>query len=74
MLKVEPRFKLDRSFKGPFVVQSFTATNVVIQLQGDNTAEKINVSRQRLSLCSPEIGESTPWVDHTGKLRKRRVT
>ena len=72
MLKVEPRFELDRSFKGPFVVQSLTATNAVAQLQRDNTAEKINISRQRLSLCSPEIGKSTPWVGHTGKLRKRR--
>ena len=32
--------------------------------------EKINVSRQHLSLFSPEIGGSIPWVGHTGKLRK----
>ena len=26
MLKVEPRFRLDRSYKGPFCIQSLTAT------------------------------------------------
>ena len=72
MLKVEPRFKLDRLFKGPFIVRSLTSTYAIIQLQGDDKAEKIDVSRQRLSLCSPEISNSTPWVGHTGKLWKRR--
>ena len=74
MLKVEPRFKLDRLFKGPFIIRSLTSTNAVsyIQLQGDDKAEKIDVSRQRLSLCSPEIGNSTPWVGHSGRMRKRR--
>jgi len=38
----------------------------------DDTAEQINVSRQRLSRCSPEISTSTPWVGHAGKMRKRR--
>ena len=27
MLKVQPRFKLDRSYKGPFTIQSLTSTN-----------------------------------------------
>ena len=72
MLKVEPWFKLDQSFKGPFIVRSLTSTNAVIQLQGDDKTEKIDVSRQQLSLCSPEISNSTPWVGHIGKLRKRR--
>ena len=45
MLKTEPRFKLDHSFKGPFVVKSLTSTNVVIQLKDDDTAELVNVSR-----------------------------
>ena len=72
MLKVEPQFKLDRLFKGPFVVKSLTSTNAVIQLQGDDNAEKIDVSRQRLSRCGSEISNATPWVGHTGKMRKRR--
>ena len=33
MLKTAPRFRLDRSFKGPFVVKTVTPTNAVIQLK-----------------------------------------
>jgi len=72
MLKTEPRFKLDRSFKGPFVVKSLTSTNAVIQLKDDNNAELLNVSRQRLSRCESAMETAIPWVGHSGKLRKRR--
>ena len=60
MLKTEPRFRLDRSYKGPFKIKSLTSTNVIIRLKNDNTAEELNVSRQRLSLCKPEMTSSTP--------------
>ena len=73
MLKTEPRFKLDRSFKGPFVMKSLTSTNAVIQLKDDDTAELLNVSRQRLSRCDPAMSAATPWVGHSAKLRRRRV-
>ena len=72
MLKTERRFRLDRSYKGPFVIRSLTSTNAEIQIKDDPTAELLNVSRQRLSLCNPEMSESIPWVGHSGKLRKRR--
>ena len=73
MLKTEPRFRLDRSYKGPFRIKSLTSTNAVIQLKDDTNAEELNVSRQRLSLCKSEMLNSTPWVGHSGKLRKRRL-
>ena len=72
MLKTEPRFRLDRSYKGPFQIKSLTSTNAIIQLKDDSEAEELNVSRQRLSLCKPEMTSSTPWVGHSGRLRKRR--
>ena len=72
MLKTQPRFRLDRSFKGPFIVKTVTPTNAVIQLKGDDSAELINVSRQRLSKCNVGMEYSTPWVGHSNKLRKRR--
>ena len=31
MLKVEPRFCLDKSYKGPFRIQSLTTTNTIIR-------------------------------------------
>ena len=52
MLKMEQRFCLDRSYKGPFVIKSLSTTNADIQLKDDPAAEILNVSRQRLSLCS----------------------
>ena len=73
MLKTQPRFRLDRSFKGPFVVQSVTSTNAVIKAKDNEDAEEINVSRQRLSICSDEMKHSTPWIGHGNRLRKRRV-
>ena len=53
MLKVQPRFKLDRTYRGPFEVQSLTSTDAVIKLINDKNAEPWNVSRQRLSKCHP---------------------
>ena len=43
MLKIQPRFRLDRKYKGSFIVKSVTPTNVVIQLKDDSTAEKLYV-------------------------------
>ena len=44
MLKVQPRFRLDRRYKGPFRIQSLTATNAVIVLEGNKANEPWNVS------------------------------
>ena len=46
MLSVQPRYKLDRRFKGPFVFESLTKTNAVIRVKGDKSSEPWNVSRQ----------------------------
>ena len=46
MLKTEPRFRLDQSYKSPFVIKSLTSTNTEIQLKDDAKAEQLNVSRQ----------------------------
>jgi len=65
MLKTERGFKLDRSFKGPFVVKSLTSTNAIIQLKDDSAAELLNVSRQRLSRCELAMETATPLVGHS---------
>ena len=72
MLKVEPRFRLERVYKGPFQIKSLTSTNAVVVLKSDDNAEEMNVSRQQLSKCRQEMAEATPWVGHSGKLNKRR--
>ena len=61
MLKVEPQFKLDRTFKGPFVIKSLSPTNAMIQVQGDSSADVLNVSRQ-----SPTMADATLWIGHSG--------
>ena len=43
MLKVQPKYKLDRKYKGPFVIKSLTNTNAVIQ-SIDHSSEEMNVS------------------------------
>ena len=73
MLKVEPRFKLDRAYKGPYRVMEVTSTNAVIRPVHDPLAEPWNVSLQRLSKCSSELTAGTPSFGH-GKCRKRRKT
>jgi len=52
-------------------VRSVTSTNAMIQLKDDSTAELLNVSRQWLSHCDTAMEGTTPWVGHSGRLRKR---
>jgi len=40
------------------VIKSISSTNAMKKAQGDSSAEVLNVSRQRLSLCSPAIADS----------------
>ena len=46
MLSTQPRFKLDRQFKGPFVIESLTATNAVIRVKGDKNGEPWNIPQR----------------------------
>ena len=72
MLKVEPHFKLDRPFRGPYRVHTVTSTCAHIKLINQPDAELIMVSLQRLSRCkSQDISGVQPWVGH-GRTRKRR--
>ena len=65
-------FCLNRSFKGPFVVQSVTSTSAVTRSKDIEDAEEINVSRQRLSICNDEMMHYTPWIGHGNRLHRRR--
>jgi len=69
MLKVEPRFKLDRSYKGPYRAQEVTATNATIQLVNEPDSEPLIVSLQWLSPCN---GSFSPGVHSwRGHLKQR---
>ena len=73
MLKVEPTFKLDRTFRGPYRVHDFTPTCALsIQPINSPNEETIFVSLQRLSCCHETmLDNAKPWLEH-GKVRKRR--
>jgi len=72
MLKVEPRFKLDRPYKGPYRVKEVTPTNVFIQQINNPIGEVLDVSIQRVSKCSKNLETAIPWLGHSGKSRRRR--
>ena len=69
MLKVKPRFRLDRSYKGPYRVVSVTATNVFIHPLND-PEDQITVSLQRVSKCDNNLANVMPWMGHS-KSRRR---
>ena len=70
MLKVEPRFKLDRSHRGPYRVQGVTPTNVFIRPVNDPNGEILDVSIQRVSKCSEMLSSAVPWMGHTNRQRR----
>jgi len=55
MLKVEPRFKLDRPYKGPYRVKEVTPTNVFIQQINDLMVKCWISAIQRVSKCSSNL-------------------
>ena len=60
MLKVDPKFKLDQAFRGPYRVHQVTSTCA------QSTNQKIFVSLQRLSCCEggASLDEVQPWLGH----------
>ena len=52
MLKLDPKFKLDRNFRGPYRVHGVTSTTARIQLINNPDAEVVCVSLQHLSRCT----------------------
>ena len=71
MLKVDAKFKLDRSYRGPYRVHNVTSTCACIQPINSPDKEKIFVSLQQLSRCdSVGLASAKPWLGH-GRTRKR---
>ena len=74
MLRVEPTFKLDRTFRGPYRVHNVTSTCAGIQPINSRNEETIFVSLQRLSRCHASMLENIkPWLGQGKKRRRRRV-
>jgi len=71
MMKVEPKFYLYHTFRGPYRVLDVTPTNAIIQKVNDPSAKKLNGFLQRLSKCDNQLSEEVPWMGH-GRTRRRR--
>jgi len=65
MMKVEPKFHLDHTFKGPYCVLDVEVN--------DPSAEKLNVSLQRLLKFDSQLSEAVPWIGHGGIKRRRQI-
>ena len=73
MLKSEPRFKLDRNYKGPYRVIEVTDTNGIVKTLNAPDKDTIIVPLQQLSKCHQPFPQGTvPWTGHS-KSRKRQV-
>ena len=74
MLKVEPTFKLDRTFCGLYRVHNVTSTCAGIQPINSPNEETIFVSLQCLSRYHASMLENIkPWLGHGKKRRHHRV-
>ena len=71
MLRVEPKFKLDKTYRGHYRVTGVTQINVLIRPINDPNGEVLDVSIQRVSKCKEQLSTSTPWMGH-GPGRGRR--
>ena len=73
MLKSEPRFKLDRNYKGPYRVIEVTATDGIVKTSNAPDKDTIVVLLQWLSKCHQPFPQGTlAWTGHS-KSRKQQV-
>ena len=73
MLRVEPKFKLDRIYRGPYRVTGVTPTNVLIRPMNDPNGEILDVSIQRVSMCKEQLSTSSPWMGHGCGRRRQQI-
>ena len=72
MLKVEPKFKFDRTFCESYRVYNVTSTCAGIQPTNSSNEETTFVSLQLLSRCHvSKLENIKPWLGH-GKKRRHR--
>ena len=73
MFRVEPKFKLDRTYRIPYIVTRVTPTNVLIRPMNDSNGEILDVSIQRISKCKEQLSTSTPWMGNGRGWHRRQI-
>ena len=73
-IKVQPKFKLDHTYHGPYRVYEATSTNVKVKPVTTPDAEAITISLQQVSKCKGNFLANQFWYGHSvTRPRKRRT-
>ena len=73
-VKVQPKFKLDRTYHGPYRVYEATSTNVKVKPVTTPDVEAITISLQQVSKCKGNFLANQFWYGHSvTRPRKRRT-
>ena len=64
-VKVQPKFKLDRNFNGPFRVYEATGTNAKVKPVTNPDVESRIISSQQVSKCRGSFPTNQSWLGHS---------
>jgi len=71
LINEQPKFKLDRSYHGPYWVYEITDTAVKVKPVTEPGSEARCVSLQKVSRCKENIPTDQVWLGHSNtKVRK----
>jgi len=74
LINKQPKFKLDRSYHGPYLAYEVTDTTVKVKPVTERGSEARCVSLQKVSRCKESIPTDQVWLGHSNtKVRKRRM-
>ena len=65
LVKVPPKFKLDRTYHGPYRVYEVTGTNVKVKPVSTPDVEPRTISLQQVSKCKGNFSANQFWYGHT---------
>ena len=74
LVKVPPKFKLDRTYHGPYRVYEVTGTNVKVKPVSTPDVEPRTISLQQVSKCKGNFAANQFWYGHNiSRPRKQRT-
>ena len=73
-VKVQPKFKLDHNFHGPFRVYKVTGNNAKVKLTTNPDVESRTLSLQQISKCRGSFSTNQSWLSHNITKPRRCIT
>jgi len=64
MLQEQPKFKLDRTYQGPYRVYEVSDTNAKVKPIAEPDGDMRTVSLQKVSKCRSEMKGGKIWLGH----------